>query len=187
MLRKPPKCKLARKKKQVSGYVCATVDRRSMQRKKGNVTPEPGRTRECQKYNGARSVLCNASIPRPLLSSFFMSITSSCKTGTDEMINSHYAQVTFNTPNTSRLVSLAFISGRERFLFGFTTTSPQCFGTVPPEVGRLVCEALSATTVSWECPSSVDGEADADLGGWRVAWGWRCGCGWRDQMSMTEL
>lgn len=85
------------------------------------------------------------------------------------MFESLSAQVTFNTPKTSRFASTAFMSGRERFLFGFTTTSPQCFGTVPPEVGRLVCEALSATTVSCECPSSVDRDADADLGGWRVA------------------
>ena len=57
------------------------------------------------------------------------------------------AQFTFKTPKTSRVALVsAFMLDRDRFLLGLTTTSPQCFGTVPPEVGRLVCDLSSGTT-----------------------------------------
>lgn len=83
-------------------------------------------------------------------------------------------QLTLSTPKTSRAVfSSSFMSGRERFLPELTTTSPQCFGTVPPELGRLVCDACSEVTVRWGWPSSGVGDAEAEMGVWRVAWGWR--------------
>lgn len=74
-------------------------------------------------------------------------------------------------------------------MFGLTTTSPQCFGTLPdaPEADRVGGDVrwVDATGV---VPSVLGvGAGDAAMGVWRVAWGWRCGCGWRDQISMTEL
>lgn len=77
----------------------------------------------------------------------------------------------FKTPKTS-WSALTFMFVRERFLFGLTTTSPQCFGTVPsaPEVGLLGGDVrLEVTGV---VPSVFcDGEGDADRGVWRVALG----------------
>lgn len=73
-------------------------------------------------------------------------------------------------------------------MFGFTTTSPQCFGTVPdaPEVGRLGGDVRWVDVTSVVVSVVCDGTGDAEIGVWRVAWGRRCGCGWMDQISMTE-
>lgn len=98
--------------------------------------------------------------------------------------------MTLRTPNTSWLaLASVLISVRDRFLFGFTTTSPQCFGTVPdaPEVGRLGGDVRWADVTSVVVSVVCDGTGDAEIGVWRVAWGRRCGCGWMDQISMTEL
>ena len=51
-------------------------------------------------------------------------------------------------------------------MFGFTTTSPQCFGTVPdvPEVGRLGGDVrwvdVTCVVVSFVC----DGTGEAEIG-----------------------
>jgi hypothetical protein len=58
------------------------------------------------------------------------------------------------------------MSGRERFLFGLITTSPQCFGTVPsvPEVGRLGGD-VRWVDVTGVVPSVLwDGTGDAEIG-----------------------
>lgn len=78
----------------------------------------------------------------------------------------------FKTPKTSWSALTSFMFVRERFLFGLTTTSPQCFGTVPsaPEVGLLGGDVRLEVTVV--VPSVFcDVAGDADIGVWRVAWG----------------
>ena len=82
--------------------------------------------------------------------------------------------MTFRTPNTSWLTfASVLISARDRFLFGFTTTSPQCFGTVPdvPDVGRLGGDVRGVDTACVILSVLCDGTGDADIGVWRVAWG----------------
>ena len=89
-------------------------------------------------------------------------------------------QVTLRTPKTSWwALESVLILVRDRFLFGFTTTSPQCFGTVPdePEVGRLGGDVWCVDTTGVVVSVLCDGTGDAEIGVWRVAWGRRCGCG----------
>jgi hypothetical protein len=61
------------------------------------------------------------------------------------------------------------MSGRERFLFGLMTTSPQCLGTLPsaPEEGRLDCERVAEAGVVGS--PLCDWAGDAEIGVWRVA------------------